>query len=645
MYSTDCLHHADNLPSIVKLGYSPRQLTATMGCGSSKPANLAAALAKNLDEQGPAPELDWFCRPIWTQYIDYIYETAKQNGGTRNLRRNFGQFLNSTAQEFLGVEYPECAKAGTTEALGDEAMPFGNDYSQSVPTKLFVTLDEGFSGIAYAATLVVDSPMAWKSVSGGAQPGRIMNAPPTKLAQRYLTSLVYGMEQEEADVKHCVLNVIVGSVMMTARYKPHNLIPSASLISENTEAEITAPKDIMDKDSSAKSSDPQLVFRSRLFMSVLKSLENNYPGCTIWDAGKMSFKVDDEPNPHPARFLVCRDFEKRNKDVETVDFKVKSVDSEGNETVATILRARNPSEDPGGIVCLAIIVNVDPEDPWPKRDIEKHRAISKGAFTEASMHGLLMAFMKGFDRCALRIWVGQDTRHCTFIAPHTKGQTAEDLQQFSDLLFRGELDPLKPAPNPEDASDLEEAFGVELKKQQEHRLWQSEGHFQQIRHEMSERAQANPERYEMINVLAGHQSAALFMKNNFGDCTITEEGELPQSDLKGAAKLENSQVLVARDAKQAPSSITAVLVSIPCPVPGYSPLIDREKTWLQSPERKRAEDALLALLKRWYSEGKISKVDCYAQILIGMDAVIYQFVDGDKFVDYPEERMEQIRWQ
>lgn len=64
-----------------------------MGCGSSKPANLAAALAKNLDEKGPVPELDSYCRPIWTQSIDYIYDTAKQNGGTSNLRRNFGQFL------------------------------------------------------------------------------------------------------------------------------------------------------------------------------------------------------------------------------------------------------------------------------------------------------------------------------------------------------------------------------------------------------------------------------------------------------------------------------------------------------------------------------------------------------------------------
>ncbi|OAA80224.1 hypothetical protein LEL_03710 [Akanthomyces lecanii RCEF 1005] len=617
-----------------------------MGCGSSKPANPAAALAKNLGEQGP--ELDWYHRPIWSQYINYIYETAKQNGGTSKLRRNFGEFLNSTAQEWLGVEYPECAKAGTTEAFEDEAMPFGNDSGPCIPTKMFVTLDEGFSGIAYAATLVVHSPMAWKSVSDGANsalPGSIMNAPPTKLAQRYLSYLVHGIEQKGGNVKHCVLNLIIGSVMMTARYEPHNLIPSASLISENADAEIPAPKVFMDEDGPAESTDPQLVFRSRLFMSVLKNLENNYPGCTIWDAGKMSFNVDDKPYPYPARFLVCRDFEKRNKDVETVDFKVQGPDSEGNETVATILRARNPSEDPGGIVCLAIVVNVDPEDPWPKRDMDKHLPILVAAFAEASLHGLLMAFLEGFDRCALRIWAGQDTRHCTFIAPHAKGQTTEDLQQFSGLLFGGRVDSLKPALNPEDASDLEETFGIKLKKQQEHRLWQSESHFQKIRHEMRERAQANPERYEMINVLAGHQSAAKFMENNFGDRTITEEGELPQPDLKGAAKLENSKVLVARDPKQEPSSITAVLISIPCPIPGYSPLIDKEKTWLQTPESKRAEEAVMALLKQWYGQGKISKVDCFTQIMIGMDAIIYQFVDGEKFVDYPEERMEQIRWQ
>lgn len=623
-----------------------------MGCGASKPANTAALFAKDLDKLGPLPELEWAYRPIWGQYIEYLYAQAKKSGSTRQLRENFSQLINSTAKEFLGVEYPECAKAGTTEDMGDDAQPFGGESRPCVPTKTFITLDEGFNGIMYAATLVVNSPMAWKSISdatNSALPGSVMDAPETKLAQRYLTFMITSMEKKDADVKHCVLNVIVGSVMMSARYKPHNLIPSMAFIGENTGAEIAKPEakpEQSDAGSSAESSNIQLAFRSRLFMSVLKGLDAKYPGCTIWDAGDMDFKVDDKAYPHPARLLICRDFERRNKDVETFDFKVKGPDAEGNETMATILRARVPSEDPGGIVCLTLVINVDSEDPWPKRDMKRHERIIQGAFAQLSVHGMIMSFLKGFERCAVRIWAGQDTRHFNFITPHTKGQTEEHVQQFSELLFGGPVDPLRTAAQLDDATDLEQLFGVEVKKQTEHKLWQSESQFQKIRHDMRQRAKANPEQYEAMAIMTGNAMAARFMQRNFGDNnTITEEGELPQPDLKDAAKFSHTKLLVARDPKQEPNSITAVLVSIPCPVPGQSFMLAQGKTWLDTPEIKRAEDALMAVLKKWYSEGKISKVDCYAQVMMSMDATIYQFVEGSKFIDYPDERMEQLEWE
>ncbi|XWX01170.1 hypothetical protein V2A60_009196 [Cordyceps javanica] len=620
-----------------------------MGCGASKPANPATALAKRLDEQGPLSELEWYCRPVWGQYIEYIYGQAKENGSIGKLRQNFGEVLNSTAKDFLEMEYPECAKAGTTEDLRDGTGPFGSNSSPCVATKAFVTLDEGFNGSAYAYTLVIDSPMAWKSVSdgaGGALPKRIVDAPQTKLAQRSLTSILDSMDKGGSNVRHCVINLIIGSVMLSARWKPHNLIPSLALISQNADTELPGPKTSSDDDHGATPPlGPQRMFRSHMFMSVLKTLETEYPGCTIWDAGEMPFRVEDEPYPHSARFLVCREFDQRNKDVKTFDFKVEGPDTHGNNTVATLVRARDPSEDPGGIVCLAIVVNVDPEDQWPKRDMEKNLPIMASALEQSTKHGMIMSFLKGFDRCALRVWVGQDTRHYTLITPHTKGETAQHVQQFSDLLFGGPVDPLKPSANLEDASDLEETFGVKLTRKEEHRLWESESHFQKMRHAMQERAKADPGRYEQIGIIAGHQSAAKFMENNFGDRTISDEGELPQPDQDGILKFGNTKMLVARDLSQGQSSIVAVLVAIPCPVPGYSAMVDREKLWVDTPEMKRAEDTLLAVLEKWYGEGKVSTKDCFVQVMMGMDAATYQFVDGEKFIDYPEERMKQIRWQ
>ncbi|KAJ3493454.1 hypothetical protein NLG97_g4722 [Lecanicillium saksenae] len=618
-----------------------------MGCTSSKPANPAADFAKELDRLGPLPELEWYYRPIWSQYVDYIYDHAQCNGTTQQLRKEFSETMNNTAKEFLQYEYPECDKAGTTEDMGEDMLPFGSDSSPCVQTKSYLTLDEGFNGIVYATTLVVHSPMAWKSVSDGANsalPGSIMDDPKTKLAQRYLTFMVYSLKQRDTNVKHCVLNIIIGSVMMTARWEPHNLIPSLAMISQNTGSEIPKPESLPEATETSETNS-QLPFRSCMFMSILRTLETNYPGCAIWDAGEMSFEVEDKPYPLPARLLICRDFEKRTKDVATIDFKVTGQDGKTIGSGSRLIRARDPTEDPGGIVCLAFVVNVDPEDPWPKRDLEKHRLIMGGAFAEASLHGMVMAFTGGFDRCALRVWAGQDTRHATLITPHTKGSAPEHVQQFSELLFGKMLEPLKTAANLEDASDLTDTFGVETERQVEHTLWQSESHFQHIRHQMRERAKANPEAYEMIHKMAGHSHVPHFMERNFKGCLITDEGELPQPDLKGEPKFESAKIFVARDPKQEPSSIVAAIVSVPSPVPGYNPFLENGKSWLDTPELKRAEDALLAVLKQWYSEGKISAIDCHAQVTMGIDASIYQFIDGVKFVDYPDERMKELVWQ
>ncbi|EGX88747.1 hypothetical protein CCM_08793 [Cordyceps militaris CM01] len=597
------------------------------------------AMAKRLEELGPTPELEWAHRPIWGQYIHYLYEQAKGNNSTQQLRQSFRPVVNSTARDFLALEYPECAEAGTISSMRDEEWPFGSAgaANPSVATTLWMTVDQGQNGILYDCTLVIHSPAAWTSIA---------RAPQTKLAQRYLASVVQGLDEDGVNVRHAVLSVVVGAVMLSARYKPRNLMPSCALVSENAGPEISQPT-ARDEGSDDPGSPQHRLFRPRLFMSVLDSLETSYPGCTVWDAGEMTFDIDDAPYPYPARLLVCRAFEQRNSDVKTFDFRVRCPGDNGRDVVATLVRARDPSDDPGGIVCLAVVVPVDPQEAWPKRDLDKHRPVMLAALTQASKHGMVMAFRGGFDRCALRVWVGQDTTHYMLITPHAKGETAEHVRQFSEVLFGGSLTSLTPAAHPQDMADLEETFGVQTERKDEHRLWDSESHFQHIRHQMRRRAKAFPARYERMGLVAGHQSAVAFMERNFAGCVIADEGELPQSSaaLPGA-RVENTKVLVARDPEQVPGSIVAVLVAAPCPVPGYSAMTaDRAKTWLGTPEMRSAEEALMALLKTWHGEGRISKRDCFVQVMMGMDATIYQFVDGHKFVDPSEERMRRIRWQ
>jgi hypothetical protein len=69
-----------------------------------------------------------------------------------------------------------------------------------------------------------------------------------------------------------------------------------------------------------------------------------------------------------------------------------------------------------------------------------------------------------------------------------------------------------------------------------------------------------------------------------------------------------------------------------------------DKNWLETPEMKAADQRLLELLKRWHVQGKVSKVDCMAQTMMVKDVTVYKFVDGERFEDYSEERMQEFRW-
>lgn len=239
-----------------------------------------------------------------------------------------------------------------------------------------------------------------------------MDSPETEFAQQYLTHNVHILSRDKSlDIKHCELNLVIGSVMMTARYKLDNFFPSIAALSINDHSGLHKPEE-KSADKEAQLRKPQMKFRPRHFMSVLKHLETSYPGSTIWDAGSMSFLMDNRPYPYPARILLCRSFKKRNKDVETFDFRVTGEGENGDEDMAMLLRARDSGQDPGGVLCVAAVVTLNPEIEWPARDVDSSYAIMQAALAQLSKHILIMAFTDGFNKSvAMRIWVGQENMH------------------------------------------------------------------------------------------------------------------------------------------------------------------------------------------------------------------------------------------
>lgn len=620
-----------------------------MGCGPSKPKpNPAAELRKAIADAGPLPEVRWVDDPEWAPFLNPVFEEATRTMRPRELYKNFGALVNTVAEFYIRKRYPECAAAGSIEQLEECTMPFGPDSKPQVPTKAFLVLDEGFNGVVYASTVVVNSPLAWKALADAKNPelpGSVLKSPDMENAKMHILFHMATIQKQGVNVKHCNLSVIIGPVKVNCFFDM-NVSCTPVVISVNKGRELPELTHQPEQKSDAPIASAQPLFRPRMFMSVLKTLEEAYPGCAIWDLGEMEFDAHGTPYPHPMRLLACRDFTARDKSVETVDFQVTGPGADGKKQVSTILRSKTTGEEPGGTVCYAAVITVDPEVDWPKRDAKKYMPIVTAVSAQLSKYMMLQAFLAEFERCGMRVWVGQQVVHTTFVAGTVIG-SPEDVASYSNRVMGGRLPPLKTSENVEDGTDIEKVFGVSLKRQQEHTRWESESQFQFMRQAIMERAETNPERYAEIAIMGAHKAAQMFLERNFPGCIVSDKGELPQPEEEsGVPKFEHTKVWVARDKNQEPSSIVAVVAVVPSPAPGYIRILDKtNKTWLDTPESTRADDCLLTLLKMWHSEGKTSKVDCYAEVMIGVDATIYQFVDGDKFIDYSEERMgEMIRF-
>jgi hypothetical protein len=213
------------------------------------------------------------------------------------------------------------------------------------------------------------------------------------------------------------------------------------------------------------------------------------------------------------------------------------------------------------------------------------------------------------------------------------GEKSEMTQMTQDLAENTDANPVK---------KLGEDFHIKLEEQEKHELWQSESHFQAMKRQINERAAENPERYAAMMPMIALQSATHILEANFPGCEISNEGEFPVIVDGSTMRLADTMLVYAKDPKKEKNNVIAVMHLVPSPKgEGWAAV---GTSWLDTVEMKAAEKALLDLLKQWYVEGRIAE-DCMAQVMMGTDATIYRFVDGERFEDYSEERMAQWKWQ
>jgi hypothetical protein len=613
-----------------------------MGCTNSTPgggpgARPAQNTAAEQMRQIELPDVQWEINKEWSETMEAEWKNAFERGNAKKFRASFQPFLDYTVRKWLDKAEPACAKAGTIEDMGETTLCVGGRKSK-YPAKTVLTLDDDFTGVIYSAAMIIAPPLKGK---GADEPwmkaGAALQTEEMREAKRHMLTLFTLMLEENANIKHALIHVFMGADLVSCKFSTTANEPTITMLPHQdkpNEQFVSGNEDLRQ----AALADPEnmpVQFPSLMFTTAYQRAEREYPGCTTWDEGEFPFTVDGVPYQYPTRLLVARDFNKISERVDSTFFEVVTFKDPNDSTDAFLVRNSDPDKDPGGIVCTTLILGIDPKVIWPKcGDYTDSPAI---AAAEKALHEHVKTLHKNgkVRACAVRICIGTERKNSKFvgdvgtITPEAMGPEFQTVHESNRRQY----------------ADLS-GFLLSLKEQPKHELFESESHFQAIKEHMRTRAQENPEFFNAIVPQVAVMSAKHFLSTNFPGCEVVDEGEFPATLPDGTEmKIADTRLILAKDPKQEPKSIIAALHIVPNPTGGEDTfMVKGKKNWLESKEMKGAEYALLELLKKFYAEGKVSEVDCMAQVMMETDATIYQFVEGSKFIDYSDERMAQFKW-
>ncbi|VUC32656.1 unnamed protein product [Clonostachys rosea] len=608
-----------------------------MGCTNSTPgdgpgARPAQNTAVEQTLQIELPDVQWEINKEWSEIMEAEWKNASANGNAKKFRASFQPFLDFAVRKWLDKAEPACAEAGTIEDMGETNLRVGGRKIK-YPAKVVLTLDDDFTGVVYSGTMIIIPPLKGK---GADEPwmkaGAALQTEEMRGAQRHMLTMFTLMREDNVNLKHALIHVFMGADLVSCKFTttaneptitmlPHQDKPNEQFVSGNENLRQSAL------------GDPEnfpVQFPSLMFTTMYQRFESEYPGCTTWDEGEFPFTVDGVPYQYPTRLLAARDFNKMSERVDSSFFKVMTDSSD-----AFLSRNLDPEKDPGGIVCMTLILGIDPKVIWPScGDYTDSPAV---AAAEKALHEHVKTLHKNgkVRACAMRISIGSDRKNSKFVG---------DVAAIVPEPKRSEPQTV-PESKRRQCTDLD-GFLLSVKEQPKHELFESESHFQAIKEHMRVRVQENPEFFNAIVPQVAVMSAKHFLSANFPGCEVVDEGEFPVTLPDGTEiKVADARLILAKDPKQEPKSIVAALHVVPNPGGGEDTfMVKGKKNWLESKEMKGAEYALLELLKKLHAEGKVSEVDCMAQVMMETDATIYQFVEGSKFIDYSDERMAQIKW-
>ncbi|SPJ78876.1 uncharacterized protein FTOL_07267 [Fusarium torulosum] len=651
-----------------------------MGCSTSKPVGddtRAPRPAKNIQESDNSrfddlvlTEVSWERDEAWTKWIcDNEKQAIKADRHEEFLER-FRDIMYLGVRGRFNKMYPECEANGTMDDLEQPHVcssigPCSGDDGFEWSTRGVTVVDAEFSGNVLAFAIMVAKPPQRPDVMDEKQqqsvdhsqpwlvPGAELDSPEMRSAKHAIVQKAAFMKSNGAKVSHSLIYVFVGADLVVCRFdsspKPPTITPHTVKLPKIVIYTVNA----IAKD--ARSS-PDL-FRGRWapqqFRQAVRDMADGFEGSTVWDEGPLPFMLPNGRMYHePTRLLVTRVYEKMTETVEEVSFTAAPPLFPGEDTPRdpmTLVRKADPTKEPGGIVRIALIIGINKNIIWPKMgDYAKTSTMAAGE--KAAVEYAKGLYEKGaLDRCNISIYMGTDESVFRLVGdPKTLTPRGRRLPLPSEL-----GNPTKIAASPGVPQDpwedrtLERDFNLSISIQPKHDLMASESNFQAIKQYMIDKSKdKTPEELYDQAMRAMPMAAKHILESNFPECEVTDEGPFPIVLPDGTETVDpEARLVVARDSKQEPSSIVAAVHVVPCPSGLHGEFnMYSDKNWLETPEMKAADQRLLELLKRWHVQGKVSKVDCMAQTMMVKDVTVYKFVDGERFEDYSEERMQQLRW-
>ncbi|CAG7562604.1 unnamed protein product [Fusarium equiseti] len=625
-----------------------------MGCSSSTPVGddtRAPRPAKqNVDpEKLEIPEVTWEKDEGWSYWICAKEQQLIESGRHNELPWLYQELMFTGARAYLAVRYPECEGNGTIEDMGDTHICMGagacsgNDKCK-IPTKDYMVLDASFTGIVHSITVVVAKPpqKPTQDDQPWLVPGSELDSNEIAAAKHTLLEKLASARAMGMNLKHALINIFIGADLITCRFDASPKPPTINPCNEVWPQLLIDTLESMRKDTKKAPNAFRGLFAPCWFRQTVRAATNGFEGSTVWDEGPLPFKLPNGKMYHePTRILVTRVYKNMVERVEEIPFTATPPPFPGqadeeSESV-TLVRKADPTKDPGGIVRIALIIGISKSVVWPKvGDYVKSSIMRAGE--RAVMEYATSLHAKGvLERCTIRVSMGTDEAVFKFVGdPKSLFPEIRALPGPHDLAM--ESDPANQNPTLDES--LARDFNLKLSLLPKHDIMGSESQFQAVKKYMAEQAKnLSPDELRALLIIASHKMAKRFLTNNFPNCEVSDEGPFPVIHPDGSQILDqDTRLMVARDSKQ---EVVAAMNIVP--YPGDEASLYGDNTWINIPEMKEADDRLLRLLKKWYAEGKVSKVDCMAQTMMAKDATIYRF-DGEKFEDYSEERMKQFNW-